>query len=201
VATDADLAGRVAAERDFWMLSCYQLDPSYARLPDGTDPAELLTIARPTALTDALAGAQPLGERLLDERMKNLAPVEAVLEATRVVAARPSRYWDLDSCAISARLGVPMAQVRHSLLTLLQEWNTDPRRAAQQPLQAIGEVKRRISAAVEDAGKQPRMTPTRSRPAPPPNPQSTGARRRIKPSEPRRIPRPGRGGTPQIRGR
>jgi hypothetical protein len=28
VATDADLAGRIAAERDFWMLSCYRLDPS-----------------------------------------------------------------------------------------------------------------------------------------------------------------------------
>jgi DNA primase len=27
VATDADLAGSIAAERDYWMLSCYRLDP------------------------------------------------------------------------------------------------------------------------------------------------------------------------------
>jgi DNA primase len=26
VATDADLASRIAAERDFWMLGCYRLD-------------------------------------------------------------------------------------------------------------------------------------------------------------------------------
>src|SRR5215217_9281872 len=59
VATDADLAGRIAAERDYWMLSCYRLDPLYAQLPDGTDPADLLALKGPTALTDALAAAQP----------------------------------------------------------------------------------------------------------------------------------------------
>jgi DNA primase len=130
VATDADLAGRIAAERDFWMLSWYWLDPLYARLPDGTDPADLLALGGPTALIEALAAAQPLAERLLDERMAILAPADALLEATRVVAARPSRYWDQGSCAISAWLGVPIAQVRNSLLTLVNQWNTDPRRAA-----------------------------------------------------------------------
>ena len=134
VATDADLAGRIAAERDFWMLSCYRLDPLHARLPDGTDPADLLALAGPTALTDALAAAQPLAEQLIDERLKNLPPTHAVLEATRVVAARPSRHWDHDSTAISSRLGVPTVQVRHALRTLANQWNTDPRQAAQQPL-------------------------------------------------------------------
>ncbi len=53
VATDADLAGRIAAERDYWMLSCYRLDPLHARLPrPRTDPADLLALAGPTALTD-----------------------------------------------------------------------------------------------------------------------------------------------------
>ncbi len=150
VATDADLAGRIAAERDFWMLSCYRLDPLYARLPDGTDPADLLAVAGPTALTDALAAAQPLAEQLIDERLANLPPTHAVLEAARVVAARPSRHWDHDSTAISSRLGVPTVQVRHALRTLVNEWNTDPRQAAQQPLQALGEVKRRISRAIEE---------------------------------------------------
>jgi DNA primase len=64
VATDADLAGRIAAERDYWMLVRYRLDPLYARLFDATDPADLLAIAGPTALTDALAAAEPLAERL-----------------------------------------------------------------------------------------------------------------------------------------
>jgi DNA primase len=75
VATDADLAGRIAAERDLWMLSCYRLDPLDARLPDGTDPADLLALAGPTAHTGALAGAQPLAEQLIDERLKNLPPL------------------------------------------------------------------------------------------------------------------------------
>jgi DNA primase catalytic core len=161
VATDADLAGRIAAERDFWMLSCYRLDPLYAQLPDGTDPADLLAVRGPTALTDALAAAQPLAERLIDERLENLPPAEALLEATRVVAARPSRHWDQGSTAISSRLGAPMVQVRHALRTLVNEWNTNPRRAAQQPMQAIGAVKRRMSRGVEVPAEQRRTVPAR----------------------------------------
>jgi DNA primase catalytic core len=158
-ATDADPAGRIAAERAYWMLSCHRLDPLHALLPDGTDPADLLALKGPTALTRALGAAQPLAERLLDERLNNLPPAEALLEAARVVAARPSRHWDQDSSVISLRLGVPMAQVRHTLLTLVKQWNTDPRRAAQQPLQTIGEIKHRISTAAGASPAEQRRTP------------------------------------------
>src|SRR5215217_7525208 len=144
VATDADLAGRIAAERDYWMLSCYRLDPRYAQLPEGTDPADLLALRGSTALTEALAAAQPLADRLLDERLANLPPAQALLETARVVAARPSRHWEQGSSAISLHLGVPIAQVHHTLLTLVKDWNTDPRRAAQQPLQTISHVKHPI---------------------------------------------------------
>jgi DNA primase len=89
VATDADPAGRMAAERDYWMLSKYRLDPLYPRLPVGTDPADLLALRGPKALTEALAAAQPLADRLLNERLNNLPPAQALLEAARVVAARP----------------------------------------------------------------------------------------------------------------
>jgi DNA primase len=139
VATDADLAGRIAAERHYWMLSCYRLDPLHARIPDGTDPADLLALKGPTALTDALAAAQPLAQQLIDERLKNLPPTHAVLEATRVVAARPSHHWDQGSTAISTRLDIPTVQARHALRTLVNQWNTDPRHAAQRPLHALGE--------------------------------------------------------------
>jgi DNA primase catalytic core len=201
VATDADLAGRIAAERDFWILSCYRLDPLHARLPAGTDPADLLALGGPRALTEALTASQPLSERLLAERMANLPPANAVLEATRIVAARPSHHWEQGSSAISAQLGVPIAQVRCSLLTHVKEWNTDPRRAAQQPLQAIGDVKRRIAAAIEDPAGQPRT-------APKPgldqrlhqSPQPAGSTRRTKP-EGRRVPPSSRTGTPRTRAR
>ena len=46
VATDADTAGRVAAERDFWILTSYRLDPRFAPLPQGSDPADLLARQR-----------------------------------------------------------------------------------------------------------------------------------------------------------
>jgi DNA primase catalytic core len=159
VATDADPAGRTAAERNYWLLSCQRLDPLHAPLPDGTDPADLLALRGPTALTRALAAAQPLAKRLLEERLANLPSAEALLEAARVVAGRPSRHWDQDSSTISFHLGVPMAQVRHTLLTLVKEWNTDPRRAAQQPLQTIGEVKHPTSTAAGSSPAEQRRTP------------------------------------------
>jgi DNA primase catalytic core len=187
VATDADLAGRVAAERDFWMLSCHRLDPRYAQLPEGTDPADLLALRGPTALTEALAGAQPLAKQLIDERLKNLPPTQALLEAARVVAARPSRRWNQGSAAISSRLGAPTVQVRHALRTFVNEWNTDPRHAAEQPLQAIGEVKRRILKAVEDPGEQQRSALARRLDQRrQPDPEPAGKRYRTKP-EVRRI--------------
>ena len=58
VATDADIAGRVAAERDFWLLTPYRLDPRYALLPEGTDPADLLALNGPEALTTVLDQAR-----------------------------------------------------------------------------------------------------------------------------------------------
>jgi DNA primase len=140
------------------MLSCHRLDPRYARLPEGSDPADLLALKGPTALTRALAAAQPLAERLLEERLANLPPAQALAEAARVVAARPSRHWDQGSSAISFRLGVPMSQVRRTLLTLVKDWNTDPRRSAQQTLQSISEVKHPISTAAAGPAEQ-RRTP------------------------------------------
>jgi hypothetical protein len=60
-----------------------------------------------------------------------------------------------------------MAHVRHTLLTFVKDWSTDPRRAAQQPLKAINEVKHRISSTVKSPGEQqktPLARPARGRP-------------------------------------
>jgi hypothetical protein len=62
------------------------------------------------------------------------------------------------STAISSRLGVSMAEVRHALRTLVNAWNTDPRQAAQQLLQAIGEVKRRIPRANKEPADEQRWS-------------------------------------------
>jgi DNA primase len=147
VATDADIAGRVAAERDFWILTPHRLDPRYARLPDGCDPADLLALNGPEALTTVLDQARPLGERLVEERLTRLPPKQAQHEATRVLAARPPACWDQGSTTISSRLNLPMPAVRRTLLAHVKDWNGDPRRAAIKPLQGVTEVKKRLAEA------------------------------------------------------
>jgi len=42
---------------------------------DGTNPADLLALAGPTALSEALAAARPLAEQLIDERLKTCHPL------------------------------------------------------------------------------------------------------------------------------
>jgi DNA primase catalytic core len=149
VATDADIAGRVAAERDFWILTPHRLDPRYALLPDGSDPADLLALNGPAALTTVLDQARPLGDELINERLTNLPPELARHEATRVAAARPPESWDQGSNTISSRLKVPLDAVRQALLAHVKEWNSDPRRAAKEPLQGVNEVKTRLIGAAQ----------------------------------------------------
>src|SRR5665811_320577 len=69
VATDADLPGQVAAERDFWILTPYGLDPGYAQFPEGLDPADMLELRGRTQLREALVDARPLAKVLVDERL------------------------------------------------------------------------------------------------------------------------------------
>ena len=147
VATDADIAGRVAAERDFWLLTAYRLDPRFALLPEDSDPADLLAVNGPAALTTVLDQAGPLGDELINERLTSLPLDQAQLEATRVVAARPPGCWDQGSSTISSRLNLPLSAVRRILLAHVKEWNLDPRRAAKEPLQGVNEVKKRLTEA------------------------------------------------------
>jgi DNA primase catalytic core len=147
VATDADIAGRVAAERDFWILTAYRLDPRYALLPEGSDPADLLALNGPEALTAVLDRARPLGERLIEERLTSLPPERARLEAARVVAACPPECWDEGSNTISSRLNLPLPAVRRTLLAQVKEWNLDPRLAATKRLQSVNDVKKRLAEA------------------------------------------------------
>jgi DNA primase catalytic core len=145
VATDADIAGRAAAERDFWILTPYRLDPRYARLPDGIDPADLLALNGPAALTTVLDQARPLGDDLINERLTSLPPNQAQDEAARVVAARPPECWDQGSHTISSRLNLALLAVQRALLAHVQEWNLDPRCAATNPLKCVNEVKKRLA--------------------------------------------------------
>ena len=147
IATDHDLAGRTAAERDYWLLTPHRLNPHYAHLPEGADPADLYTTHGPHTLTAALDSARPLADLLIDERVTNLPPDQAGVEAVRVLAAQPPEHWDQGSQQISSRLHLPIDRVRQELLGFVQAWNRDPRHAAEQPLHDVNQVRQRLTAA------------------------------------------------------
>jgi DNA primase len=147
VATDPDLAGQVAAERGFWILTPHGMDPGYARLPAGYDPADLLTLRGPAALVAALQTQQPLGERLLTERLNNLPLRKARLAAARVIAARPGPAWDRGVAATRAGLRLSQLQARRDLRDAVNTWDADPRKAAHSELANSSEVRARLQAA------------------------------------------------------
>ncbi|WP_348696003.1 MobF family relaxase, partial [uncultured Nocardioides sp.] len=153
VATDADLAGQVAAERDFWMLTPHGLDPGFARFPDGLDPADLLAQRGPAALTAAVASGQPafraLGDQLLTERLDNLAPEQARVAAMRILSARPSRAWEQGVNQVRARLQLSQLQARRDLRDAVKSWDADPRKAALAELHKSSNVRARLAAAAD----------------------------------------------------
>ncbi|ANH40539.1 DNA primase [Nocardioides dokdonensis FR1436] len=154
VARDADLAGQVAAERDFWMLTPHGMDPGYARFPDGLDPADLLAQRGPAALTAAVASGQPafrsLGDQLLTERLDNpLGAEQGPVAAMRVISARPSRAWEPGVNQVRARLQLSQLQAGRDLRDAVKTWDADPRKAALAELHKSSEVRARLSAADE----------------------------------------------------
>jgi len=147
VATDPDLAGRIAAERDYWLLAAAGLSPGYADLPAGLDPADMLTGGRADQLTAAIAAATPLGYTLIDERLTNLPREGAALDAMWVLAAQPPEHWISGAEHIAERLDLPSSLIRAGLLGMVRAWNTDPRRAANQALSQLNQVKQRLANA------------------------------------------------------
>ncbi|GAA2469045.1 MobF family relaxase [Terrabacter carboxydivorans] len=146
VATDGDLPGRIAAERDFWMLAPHGLSPTVATFPNGSDPAALFSREGPPALLDTLQRARPLAALLIEERLTNLPQETALQQATQILAAQPATAWDAGSRHIASRLGVPPQNARACLAAHAEDWNRNPRTAARQQLIAIREVRGRLEA-------------------------------------------------------
>ena len=147
IATDADTAGRIAAERDYWHLAAVGVDPRRAHFADGTDPADLLTTAGPRQLTAALDTAEPMAHVMVGERLTNLPSWQAIDQATQIIAARPPAEWDTDSQHIAEHADVPYETVREALARHVRSWNHNPRGAAAKTLASSSDVRRRIEAA------------------------------------------------------
>ena len=151
VATDADLPGRVAAERAYWLLTQHAADPLSLALPDEADPASLLHATGPAEVRGALESALPLARVLIDERLTNLPRDAAIQAATRVTAARPPSTWVSHTVGIAERLGVDMDTLTGSLRTAVTEWNSDPARAATLHLDDVSDMRTRLEATEDDA--------------------------------------------------
>ena len=150
VATDADLAGRLAAERAYWLLTQHGADPHRVDLPDGTDPASLLHTHGPAALAEELESARRLGDALIDERVSNLPATDALPAATAIAAARPPATWADHAADIATRLRIAPDDVGGYLRTAVAAWSRDPGQGAAQQLQNVASVRARLEAAQAD---------------------------------------------------
>jgi len=105
VGTDADNAGRRAATAAYWKLVARGANPGHLTLPDGLDPAELLTTAGPQALRAAIAAARAgdstLARTVVTDRVAGYADrlhtaegtVHAIRAAAKVIGALPPEHW------------------------------------------------------------------------------------------------------------
>ncbi|PKQ22667.1 MAG: transfer protein Tra, partial [Actinobacteria bacterium HGW-Actinobacteria-5] len=130
VATDADGAGRVAAERDYWLLSTYGLDPRVALLPEGSDPADLLARNQAESLARTVQSAGVLGDHLIEERLGQVSS-DSALEATEIVAAQPAERWNAGVEHIAERSGIPSSLLRAALVDMVRAWNADASNCAE----------------------------------------------------------------------
>ena len=146
IATDADLPGRVAAERAFWLLTQHGVDPLAVDLPDGADPASVLHAHSPDALVELLDNASPLGHVLIDERLTNLPGRSAIEGATRVIAARPPSAWLISTTDAVNRAGIDLETAAKHFGAAVTEWNRDPARTAAGHLGDIAAVRARLEA-------------------------------------------------------
>ena len=147
IATDADVAGQVAAQRNYWILTPQLLQPRHAALPDGSDPAELVATGSAPQLIDALDQARPLADVLIDERLTNLPPVDAALAAAPVIAAQAVDAWERAVETVAERIKVDADVIRSSVAAFIRAWNHDPARLADQQLGLTTQVRDRLTAA------------------------------------------------------
>ncbi|MDQ3527230.1 MAG: toprim domain-containing protein, partial [Actinomycetota bacterium] len=154
VATDADLAGRLAAERAHWLLAQHNVPTFTAPLPEGTDPADLLHGQGADAVTNTLLTSTPLSEVLLQERLTNLPADQALEPAVQVLATADPAGWERTCQEIADRLGTDTDTTRRALHRAARGWHDDPRTVATQQLDNTREVRTRLLAAATQTPEQ-----------------------------------------------
>ncbi|MEA5116367.1 MAG: toprim domain-containing protein, partial [Propionicimonas sp.] len=128
IATDADNAGRAAAERDYWLLAALGASPRTARLPEATDPASLLGDGNGRILADALRSSKPTWIGVLQERLDR--DPDDFVGALTVIAAAPPEAWPEATTIVADRVDASATLLRVSLAPVVQAWNSNPHQVA-----------------------------------------------------------------------
>ena len=146
VATDADLAGQMAAERDYWMLTARGADPRHLAFPAGHDPASLLARDGAAALADRLTTlTKPLAQVLVDDRLNHLPAGAALPAAAAVVAAGQANRWSAHTRDLAARLHVPLGVALTELVRQINRWDGDRHTASEQQIHGVQQIRDRIT--------------------------------------------------------
>ncbi|MEU5994219.1 toprim domain-containing protein [Spirillospora sp. NPDC047418] len=119
IALDGDPAGRAGAIRAWPTLHRITTRLEAAVLPQGQDPAELLTPTSQSAVREALLSVMPLADLVIDERIKRsggqLQFIETRLAAARAAAALiaelPPDQIARQVVRVAATTGMPVAEV------------------------------------------------------------------------------------------
>ncbi|MGV1009105.1 MAG: MobF family relaxase [Dermatophilaceae bacterium] len=167
VATDADLAGQLAAHRDYWLLAQHGVDPQTVTMRPGTDPADVLALHGPGALQQILNSTAPLSRELLTERVNHLNGMHAARQAVLVLAASHPTTWEAGIKEIARHSGIPEAALRRDLTTAVRQWDHDPRAVAVEQIGDLSAVRARVAAnqvayttTPPDQQVRPRRDPT-----------------------------------------
>lgn len=176
VATDADLAGQFAAQRDYWLLTQHALTPMVATLRPANDPADVVDSAGRDALLLVLRGSTRLANTLIAEQLGNLGRIDAIREATLVLAASTADDWSHGSTAIARATGTSLAAVRRELARASQRWADNPRKVVAERLGVFTAI--REHATIASRGLAARRVTTSDLDPPSPITARTGAPRR-----------------------
>jgi len=158
VATDNDPAGRAAAERDFWTLTHQLIQPRAARLPDGTDPADLVAAGEAARLTTAVDEAPSQAQVLIDDYFDRLPTSDAAARSLAVIATRSPEHWEPDLDALAERIWPPTDVLRPALYDHIRASLGDLDPVKRAPARLNDTTLERVQRGVEAA---PPRTPQR----------------------------------------
>jgi len=151
VATDADLAGEVAAQRAFWMLTARGDTPGHLAMPRGQDPAYVLEHAGPQALRACLNGAQTLARHMVDEQINHISEdPEALPQCASIIASQPPPVWMEQIDYVTARTILAQVDVQQGVTEAARRWTLDPLGQAQDQISKLAAVRARLNRAAQE---------------------------------------------------